>query len=238
MAMTLRKIWLTCVLCTLSFCTSLYAQAYTPIERDIAITLNNTSSGVHTFSEVMSYSTLVVGIGHPLTQFIYSMVKWDDKTFKDCLTSSFGFGLSVGLSYAAKFAYNRTRPYNAYPDDIHSFGAPGLGSSFPSNHTGMAFESATMLTMQYQQWYVGVPAYLWACTVGYSRLNLGEHYITDVAAGALLGTASAIACYYINQAIWKSIDNKPLLKTKKETNKVSSMLLNQDSNPDRQNQNL
>lgn len=191
-----------------------YAQAWTPAERNISVALNDINSSTATFAEVMSYSTLVVGIGHPLTQFIYSMVRWDDRVFKDCLTSSFGLGLSVGLSYAAKLTYNRTRPFAAYPDDIVSHGAEGLGSSFPSNHTGMAFESATMLTLQYRYWYVGVPAYLWACTVGYSRLALGAHYLSDVGIGAALGTVSAVACYYINDAIWRRIDNRPLLKPK------------------------
>ena len=214
MVMTWRKYCVILLLFAWSPCAWLHAQAWTIPERNISITLNNSSSGVHTFAEVMSYSTLVVGIGQPLTQFIYSMAKWNDHAFKDCLTSSLGLGLSVGLAYVAKLTYNRERPYNAYPDDIYSYGAPGFSTSFPSNHTGMAFESATMLTLQYRYWYVGVPAYLWAVTVGYSRLNLGEHYITDVAVGALLGTASAVASYYIMDAIWRKVDNKYILKPK------------------------
>ncbi len=63
--------------------------------------------------------------------------------------------------------------------------------SFPSGHSSSAFSSAVSLARAYPKWYVMAPSMLWAGAIGYSRLYLGVHYPSDVAAGALLGTGSA-----------------------------------------------
>ncbi len=59
--------------------------------------------------------------------------------------------------------------------------------SFPSGHTAASFAAATALAMAYP------PArpllFLTATTVGLSRIHLGHHFFSDVAAGGLLGTA-------------------------------------------------
>jgi len=62
--------------------------------------------------------------------------------------------------------------------------------SFPSGHTGIAFAGAGFLQIRYG-WKIGIPAYLLASFVGYSRIETGKHYIWDVAAGAVIGMGSA-----------------------------------------------
>jgi len=101
--------------------------------------------------------------------------------------------VASGISTAMKFSFNRKRPFETYPDieKMTSGGSP----SFPSGHTSMAFSTATSLSLVYPKWYVIAPSFLWASSVGYSRMHLGVHYPSDVAVGALVGAGSSFLCY-------------------------------------------
>lgn len=61
------------------------------------------------------------------------------------------------------------------------------GNSFPSGHTLIAFAAAFVL-INYNKKY-GIWAYPLAVLIAFSRIVLGAHYLSDVIAGAGLGTA-------------------------------------------------
>jgi membrane-associated phospholipid phosphatase len=78
----------------------------------------------------------------------------------------------------------------------HFFGdreEPGKSlRSFPSGHTTGAFAVATVLAHQYPtKGIVPVLAYTGAAAMGYSRVAVGAHWLSDVAVGALIGYGSA-----------------------------------------------
>jgi len=77
----------------------------------------------------------------------------------------------------------------------------------------MAFANATALSLKYPKWYVIIPSYFWACSVGYSRLNLGEHYPSDVLAGAIVGAGSAFLSLKLTNWLFNSCENKKQCKT-------------------------
>jgi membrane-associated phospholipid phosphatase len=58
--------------------------------------------------------------------------------------------------------------------------------SFPSGHSSSAFALATVAERHYG-WKVGVPSYLAASAIGFSRIERNRHYLSDVLAGATLG---------------------------------------------------
>lgn len=106
------------------------------------------------------------------------------------------------ISTTLKQTVQRERPFTTYPD-IQKV-ASGGSYSFPSGHTSSAFALATSFSIVNPKWYVIVPSYLWAATVGYSRMDLGVHYPSDVLAGAIVGSGSAFLSYKINQWMHKT----------------------------------
>ena len=59
--------------------------------------------------------------------------------------------------------------------------------SMPSGHTARAFAFASVLACQADRWYVSVPAYGMATSVGLERIRSGDHWMTDVVVGGVLG---------------------------------------------------
>ena len=64
----------------------------------------------------------------------------------------------------------------------------GGNYSFPSGHAAGSFAVATVLANLHGP-LVGVPAYLIAGLVSFSRIDSNEHHLSDVIFGASLGTA-------------------------------------------------
>jgi PAP2 superfamily len=85
-------------------------------------------------------------------------------------------GRTEMMTYSLKYSVDEQRPN-------------GHGESFPSGHTSAAFAGAEFIRKQYGWWW-GLPAYLSAGVVGWSRVEAGKHWTHDVMAGAAIGILS------------------------------------------------
>lgn len=81
--------------------------------------------------------------------------------------------------------------------------------SFPSGHTSVAFSSAAFIQKRYG-WKWGVPAWVAASYVGYSRVQADKHFTSDVLAGAALGVASS---YYFTSAYDAGLSVQPYVNS-------------------------
>ena len=108
-----------------------------------------------------------------------------------------------------KNIFARVRPFNfepfadLYADfPVSADGKPELlvslpsSYSFPSGHTSSSFAAATAILLN-KKWKVGVPAFVLAILIGFSRNYLMVHYPTDVLFGALMGMVYAVIAYFL-----------------------------------------
>ncbi|MDD4110372.1 MAG: phosphatase PAP2 family protein [Clostridia bacterium] len=103
------------------------------------------------------------------------------------------YGLGVAFNFALKFLINRPRPYQVDPTIIDKL--TGLGASFPSGHSVSAtiivcfvlfyilkrVNKKSMRTMAFSL------SVTFVSFVVFSRIYLGQHYLTDTIAGIILG---------------------------------------------------
>jgi membrane-associated phospholipid phosphatase len=66
-------------------------------------------------------------------------------------------------------------------------------NSFPSGHTAAAFCFAFVIAYVYKNNRVTGLMLLFALIIGYSRIYLAQHFLIDVAAGAIVGSFAALA---------------------------------------------
>lgn len=151
------------------------------------------------FFRFISASEPYVVMAVPVSIGGYGLVKHDDKQFRNGCAILAATAVCSGIINIMKYSINRERPFVTYPDIAKKVNA---GSpSFPSGHTSSAFATATSLSLAYPEWYVIVPSYGWAATVGYSRMHLGVHYPSDVIAGAAIGAGCAWLTSFVNKKL-------------------------------------
>jgi membrane-associated phospholipid phosphatase len=142
-----------------------------------------------------SHAYIVAGV--PLTMGATALLTDNDELLQDAIELGVATGLNYGFTQLLKYTIQRDRPFTTYPDILPK--AVEESPSFPSAHTASAFATATSLSLLYPKWYVIAPSYIWAGSVGYSRMYLGLHYPSDVLAGALLGAGSSWLTHEVNR---------------------------------------
>ncbi len=101
---------------------------------------------------------------------------------------------------------SRTRPYEVI-DGLNRIIEKQSDFSFPSGHTGSSFAAGVVMFKKLPKKY-GIPALILAFLIAFSRLYVGVHFPTDVLAGAVTGTISAILAMFI----FNFIEQKKVVK--------------------------
>lgn len=136
-----------------------------------------------------------VNVAIPAGVLVAGLIRNDPDMKQNALYIASSTATTFLVNTLIKRIVKRPRPFIS---NIHLTPVYQPGSySFPSGHTSSAFSSATALVRAYPKWYVIAPAFLWSGAVGYSRMYLGVHYPTDVAAGAILGAGTAFGLGFI-----------------------------------------
>ena len=103
------------------------------------------------------------------------------------------FATSFAVTLGLKYSVDKERPDGSD------------NQSFPSGHATAAFQSAHFIKKRYG-WSYGLPAYVGAAFVGYSRVHAKKHDNADVLAGAAIGIAGSE--YFVSR--WEGIMVTPV----------------------------
>jgi undecaprenyl-diphosphatase len=145
---------------------------------------------------VTAFATVAVPAFVVLTLALWLLARpYADRRWKHaCTAALFSAGLALLANQAIAHLWDRARPFAAHPTDVHLLAAPSPDPSFPSDHAAAAFAIAVAVLLFSRP--VGAAFLALAVAVSVSRVALGLHYPTDVAAGALVGTLSAVLVVY------------------------------------------
>jgi membrane-associated phospholipid phosphatase len=169
------------------------------------INLNRNTSLDGTFKSI-SQSAVPISVATPLLIYSLGIINNDSVAKQKALFIGETFLVSAFITVVSKKIIKTNRPYETYPI-LHPV-VTEASYAMPSGHTSTAFATATSLSLAYPKWYVVAPSFIWAGTIGYSRMHLGVHYPSDVVVGALVGSGSAFLCYKANQWINKKRKKK------------------------------
>ena len=111
------------------------------------------------------------------------------------------FLLSALLAQILKNVFSMPRPREFFLQGEYSYFIPGVTlnghASFPSGHSTTIFALATMLAVFEKNKKSNVLYLAGALAVGYSRIYLGQHFLTDVLMGSFLGVTTALFVHWL-----------------------------------------
>ncbi|MCX6141196.1 MAG: phosphatase PAP2 family protein [Candidatus Kapabacteria bacterium] len=199
-----------------------------PWEANLTYQANTIQSvAVRDMSIVASDALLPLSIGVPVGMYLYGIIGTDAShpnakrySAESGLQTFVTMGVTYGAVILLKNIFDRPRPYQAYPDCITNYRNDADGS-MPSGHSAGSAALATSLILRYPEWYVIAPSVAYALYTGFSRLNLGMHYLSDVLVGYAIGVGIALGVNALNNELFDLAD--PILPSGESS---QSMLLN------------
>lgn len=164
----------------------------------IKLIQNLNSNFLDFFCELISYFSSYFGF---ILLFLIFFVYIDRKY---CLFFGMTYVIGIALNFIFKLITNRPRPYEIDILVINKLVAPG--SSFPSGHsTSIILMLYFLLYYMYKRfnkkWIKNLSLILsiiFIIAVSFSRMYLGQHYLSDIIMGIILGLIYSylgILCY-------------------------------------------
>jgi membrane-associated phospholipid phosphatase len=121
--------------------------------------------------------------------FTYGMLAKKPQAVSTALLALESFALASLVTRIPKTLVGRQRPDNWQGYGPYAIDGPFHGTSFPSGHTTASFAVASVIATQYRDHtWIPITAYSVATLAGLSRIYDNRHWLSDVVAGAAIGT--------------------------------------------------
>lgn len=161
----------------------------TPSPRDIAVFEKINGRYTHPILDRLMTTVTHVGLGGvqlPLVGLVWWFTRHTPAGATLWWTTLLAFLLSTGIVHLIKRRVKRLRP--VMHTTVRFLVPETRAGSFPSGHTATTFALATVLAWHFPA--AAVPVFILAAMIGYSRVYVGVHFLTDVMAAALIGVIS------------------------------------------------
>lgn len=104
-----------------------------------------------------------------------------------CLLASATAGIGANIF---RLTVGRPRPAANLPDGFYGLQRKSHFHGFPSGHSATAFGTGTSLLAPAPA--LGIPLTIYGASVGWSRMELNRHHLTDVLVGGFLGSVAGV----------------------------------------------
>jgi membrane-associated phospholipid phosphatase len=153
------------------------------VERSRSTHSNNVAGALRHFGQPEVYGTVTLGL------LGAGLIGGNDEITRAGGRLAVTLALAGLTSSGLKLAVGRPRPHES--SDADEFSPFSGQEAMPSGHTAAAFAMATALADDLNHTWASVGLYTLATGVGWSRMNDNKHWLTDIAAGAVIGVSSA-----------------------------------------------
>ncbi len=127
------------------------------------------------------------------------------------INATIAAAVALGVNQIIIRIWDRPRPFAAVHNAVLLL-APSRDPSFPSDHATFAFGVAVALVLSLRR--VGIAALLLAAMIAFARVYVGEHYVSDVVAGAVIGGSVAFVIHWARPVVMPVL-NPPLKLARK-----------------------
>jgi len=149
-------------------------------DRQLSATLQGNNSNA-----VMDYSMETIALSTPLVEYGWAISLWHGNNFQKHTAEIAGSAMfwSETVALLLKYTINRDRPKRkGYVPRLWN---TRITPSFPSGHVTASASFSTVMGTQYPN--LALPLTLYTLLSAYSQIYVGNHYVSDVVGGIVLG---------------------------------------------------
>jgi undecaprenyl-diphosphatase len=165
----------------------------TPMDHDLFAAINGLAGRLH-FADLMTVALskfgpflLLIALG--VLWFLPTQAAERDRRQRVALIAAIGTAGSLLVNQILIRVWSRPRPFAV--EAARLLLPPSPDPSFPSDHATFAFAVAAGLFLVSKR--LGFTALILAALIALSRVYVGEHYVSDVVGGALIGSGATFA---------------------------------------------
>lgn len=152
----------------------------------------------NTWKEVSNYG-LGAALGTTGAMYVWGHITNNDRARESGVLATEAMVSVLPMQFAIRGATGRLRPYQSNYQNVFFDG----GSSFPSNHSAVAWAFASVVAHEYPNLYAQLGAYGLATGISLARVAASQHYLSDVFVGGLIG-------YQVGRQVYRARHNPQL----------------------------